>query len=49
MGMPHKSDFSSTHSSPNDLSTHDEGVFQPVQEAPLPTNQEQAMDDFMVD
>jgi hypothetical protein len=46
MGMPHKSDSSS-----NDLSAHDEdeGVFQPVQEAPLPANQEQAMDDFMVD
>ncbi len=44
MGMPHKSDSSS-----NDLSAHDEGVSQPVQEAPLPANQEQAMDDFMVD
>ncbi len=49
MGMPHKSDSSSTHSSSNDLSTHDGGVSQPVQEAPLPANQEQAMDDFMVD
>jgi hypothetical protein len=49
MGMPHKSDSSSTHSSSNDLSAHDEGVSQLVQEAPLPANQEQAMDDFMVD
>jgi hypothetical protein len=49
MGMPHKSDSSSTRSSSNDLSAHDEGVSQPIQEAPLPTNQEQAMDDFMVD
>jgi hypothetical protein len=49
MGMPHKSDSSSTHSSSNYLSTHDESVFQPVQETPLPANQEQAMDDFMVD
>jgi hypothetical protein len=44
MGMPHKLDSSS-----NDLSAHDEGVSQPVQEAPMPANQEQAMDDFMVD
>jgi hypothetical protein len=49
MGMQHKSDSSSTHYSSNDLSAHDEGVFQPIQEAPLPANQEQAMDDFMVD
>ncbi len=49
MGMLDKSDSSSTHSSSNDLSPHDEGVFQPLQEAPLPVNQEQAMDDFMVD
>ncbi len=49
MGMPHKSDSSSTHSSSNDLSAHDESVSQPVQEAPLPANQEQTMDDFMVD
>jgi hypothetical protein len=49
MGMPHKLNFSSTHSSSNDLSVHDEGVSQPVQEAPLPANQEQVMDDFMVD
>jgi hypothetical protein len=49
MGMPHKSDSSSTHSSSNDLSIHDEGVSQLVHEAPLPANQEQAMDDFMVD
>ncbi len=49
MGMPHKSNSSSTHFSSNDLSAHDEGVSQPVQEAPLPANQEQAMDDFMVD
>ncbi len=49
MGMPHKSDSSSTHSSSNDLSAHDEGVSQLVHEAPLPINQEQAMDDFMVD
>jgi hypothetical protein len=49
MGMPHKSDSSSNHSSLNDLSAHDEGVSQLVQEAPLPANQEQAMDDFMVD
>jgi hypothetical protein len=49
MGMPHKSNSSSTHSSSNDLSAHDEGVSQPVQEAPLPANQEQVMDDFMVD
>ncbi len=48
MGMPHKSNSSSTHSSSNDSSAHDEGVSQPVQEAPLPANQEQAMDDFMV-
>jgi hypothetical protein len=48
MGMPHKSNLSSTHSSSNDLSAHDEGVSQPVHEAPLPANQEQAMDDFMV-
>jgi len=47
--MPHKSDSSSTHSSSNDLSAHDESVSQPVQEAPLPADQEQAMDDFMVD
>jgi hypothetical protein len=43
MGIPHKSDSSLTHSSSNDLSAHDEGVFQPVQEAPLPANQEQAI------
>jgi hypothetical protein len=49
MGMPHKSDSSSTHSSSNDLSAHDEGVYQLVHEAPLPVNQEQVMDDFMVD
>jgi len=49
MGMPHKSNSSSTLSSSNDLSAHDEGVSQPVHEAPLPANQEQAMDDFMVD
>ncbi len=49
MGMPDKSYSSSTHSSSNDLSPHDEAVSQPVQEAPLPANQEQAMDDFMVD
>jgi hypothetical protein len=49
MGMPHKSYSSSTHSSSNDLSAHDEGVSQLVHEAPLPANQEQAMDDFMVD
>jgi hypothetical protein len=49
MGMPDKSDSSSTHSSSNDLSPHDEGVSQPLQKAPLPANQEQAMDDFMVD
>jgi hypothetical protein len=49
MGMPHKLDSSSTHSSSNDLSIHDEGVSQLVHEAPLPANQEQAMDDFMVD
>jgi hypothetical protein len=49
MGMPHKSNSSSTHSSSNDLSAHDEGVFQPVHEASLPANQEQVMDDFMVD
>ncbi len=48
MGMPHKSDSSSTHSSLNDLSVHDEGVYQPVHEAPLPVNQKQVMDDFMV-
>jgi hypothetical protein len=47
MGMPHKLDSSSTHFSSNDLSAHDEGVSQPVQEAPLPANQEQAMDDMM--
>jgi hypothetical protein len=47
--MPHKSDSSSTHSSSNDLSAHDEGVSQPLQEAPLPTNQKQVMDDFMVE
>jgi hypothetical protein len=40
MGMPHKLDSSSTHSSSNDLFAHDEGVSQPVQEAPLPANQE---------
>ncbi len=39
MGMQHKSDSSSTHSSSNDLSAHDEGDSQPVQEAPLPANQ----------
>jgi hypothetical protein len=49
MGMPHKSNSSSTHSSSNDLSAHDEGVSQPIHDAPLPANQEQAMDDFMVD
>jgi hypothetical protein len=49
MGMPHKPDSSSTHSASNDLSPHDEGVSQPVQEAVLLANQEQAMDDFMVD
>jgi len=49
MGMPHKSNSSLTHSSSNDLSAHDEGVSQPVHEAPLPANQEQVMDDFMVD
>ncbi len=49
MGMPHKSDSSSTHFSSNDLSTHDEGVSQLVHEASLLANQEQAMDDFMVD
>jgi hypothetical protein len=49
MGMPHKSNSSSTHSSSNDLFAHDEGVSQPVQEAPLLANQEQAMNDFMVD
>jgi hypothetical protein len=48
MGMPHKSDSSSTYSSSHDLSAHD-GVSQPVHETPLPANQEQAMDDFMVD
>ncbi len=48
MGMPHKSDSSLIHFSSNDLSAHDEGVSQPVQEAPLLANQEQAMDDFMV-
>jgi len=47
--MPHKSNSSSTHSSSNDLSAHDEGVSQPFQEAPLLANQEQTMDDFMVD
>ncbi len=31
------------------MSPHDEGVSQPLQEAPLPVNQEQAMDNFMVD
>jgi hypothetical protein len=40
MGMPHKSDSSSTHSSSNDSSAHDEGVSQPVQETPLPANQD---------
>jgi hypothetical protein len=49
MGMPHKLDSSSTHSSSNDLSACDEGVSQLVHEAPLPANQEQVMDDFMVD
>jgi hypothetical protein len=49
MGMLDKSDSSSTHSSSNDLSPHDEGVSRPVQEAPLAANQKQAMDDFMVD
>jgi hypothetical protein len=40
MGMPHKLDLSSIHFSSNDLSAHDEGVFQLVHEAPLPANQE---------
>jgi hypothetical protein len=53
MGIPHKSDSSSTHSSSEDLSLQDEGVSQPLHEAPLPAdlpaNQEQAIDQFMID
>jgi hypothetical protein len=53
MGIPHKSDSLSTHFSSEDLSPQDEGVSQPLHEAPLPANlpanQEQAMDQFMVD
>jgi hypothetical protein len=53
MGISHKSDSSSIHSSSEDLSPQDEGVSQPLHEAPLPANlpanQEQAIDQFMVE
>jgi hypothetical protein len=53
MGIPHKLDSSSIHSSSEDLSPQDEGVSQPLHEAPLPSDlpaiEEQAMDQFMVD
>ena len=47
--MPQKSNSSSTDSSSHDFSSGDEGVSQPLHEAPLLANHDQAMDQFMVD
>jgi hypothetical protein len=49
MGMPQKSNLSSTDSSSHDFSSRDESVSQQLHEAPLLANHDQAMDQFMVD
>jgi hypothetical protein len=49
MSMPQQSNSSSTDSSSHEFSSGDEGVFQPLHEAPLLANHDQAMDHFMVD
>jgi hypothetical protein len=49
MGMPQKSNSSSIDSSSHEFSSGDEGVSQPLHEAPLLANHDQAMDQFMVD
>jgi hypothetical protein len=47
--MPQKSNSSLTNSSSQDFSSGDEDVCQPLHEALLLANHDQAMDQFMVD
>jgi hypothetical protein len=48
MGMPQKSNLSSTNSSSHEFSFDDESVSQPLHKAPLLANHDQAMDQFML-